>query len=186
MHKYKNILITGFGPFAHFEINPSQLLVEQIAKALPVIDHIILPVSYDRCFDPVAKQLNQKEYDLIVSFGVASTKAHFSVEQMAYNLMDSKSADTEQVTHVQRPIFEKSASSLECSGPVMYIYENLQKAGLDVELSVNPGRYVCNALMYHSLKKLMVDYNFIHIPEFMAVETYTDTIVAMLEELQCK
>jgi len=68
------VLISGFEPFGGSAVNPSQLLVEVLAKEEfegVLLDAIVLPVEFDRSADLLLKRIAETNPDFVVAFGQA-------------------------------------------------------------------------------------------------------------------
>jgi pyrrolidone-carboxylate peptidase len=84
------LLITSFGPFANFKVNPSNEVMSLLTRGLMSeemrhqIDYETLEVSYDEV-DLFIKKIEKKSYDYIVHLGVATHDAILRLETRARN-----------------------------------------------------------------------------------------------------
>jgi len=90
-----SVLITSFGPFGPFRENPSQLIMEELQRAIPreeqlSIQWAILPVSY-REVDAFVQDTAQQPPDWAFHLGVAGGSRIIRLETLAQNL--AKGAD---------------------------------------------------------------------------------------------
>jgi pyroglutamyl-peptidase len=108
-------------------------------------------------------------------FGVSARATGFVIETHAYNVTKDIPDDGgllaagDVLVPGDRP--RRSASV-----PVRGIVRALQAAGYPAELSSDPGRYLCNAVLFHSLRyatraEPRMRSGFIHIPATLEPET---------------
>lgn len=169
------ILLSGFEAFKNFQVNPSQLLVEHLK--LPDIKKVILPVSYEKSFQILKKQIDLNNPQFVLMFGLAQSRDKVSLEQYAYNINDCSLADNEGVLLNNTLIDPMGEKRIET--PL-----KLPTAG-EWEISTDPGKYVCNDLYYRTLQ-----YHpclFIHLPgtKEMGPEYKTEipALVKIIEDL---
>ena len=62
-----NVLVTGFEPFGAQEVNPSQLIAEEL-------DGVVLPVSYARAPEALRRAVDERDPDVVVAFGLADER----------------------------------------------------------------------------------------------------------------
>lgn len=168
----KTILVTGFEPFGGSDINPSR----QVALALDGQSFgdfkgtaSIIPV--DRAGGPRAllNAIEQAQPVAVACLGEAARRALVSVERLAVNLMDYRIADNlgEQVT--DQLIVTGGPAAYFSTLPVREIFEEIQKAGIPVEISLSAGAFLCNQVFYTGLHHiaqsgLNIPLGFIHLP----------------------
>ena len=186
------IHVTGFGKFGTVENNPTSVIVASLEKVLA--DHPIskfklgsakiLKVSAKECIKAVnelvatvsAKQkANPKTKHIIVHLGVSTANKIFYVETKGFNGAnfahypdaDGYKPDTEVILKgvaYNHPL----ESIMPCSDIVF----NMQGNGTLVDVSDNPGSYVCNYIYYVSLYKtlpLRIPSVFVHVPPFSTI-----------------
>ena len=168
------VLLTGFGPFPGVERNASAELVQTLSR-MGAHRHVdvrfvadVLPVDWRRAPQRIGELMMQHRPAVSLHFGVSSRAAGFVIEAHAYNaaitLPDEggQSAAAADLVAGGRP--RRSATL-----PVRRIVQDLRDAGFPAELSSDPGRYLCNAVLYHSLRHAArttprLRTGFIHIP----------------------
>ena len=132
------ILFTGFKG----RNNSSSLLAEQLSS-----EHLLLTNS----FTGLKKDIESidKEYDLVVMFGVDTT--------LTSTVRIEKAASLDGI---------KRVSSLDLG----WIVDALNSAGLSTVISDTPTAYLCNAAYYHMLNKFSGKAVFIHVPPVRYVD----------------
>jgi pyroglutamyl-peptidase len=169
-------LVTGFEPFGEHEVNPSQLLVEALAGE-PGVATAVLPVSYARAADELARAVRAAEPDVVVCFGLAERRTEVSVERFALNLDDAESADNDGVV---------SAAAIDPDGPAAYrstlpvdgLVAALRGEGIPAGASRDAGGYLCNHVFYALMALLERERpgargGFVHVPPLDAVPLET-------------
>ena len=162
------VLLTGFGPFADFDTNPSQLIAEalngeEIAGASVV--GIILPVDFEDAVAAIEQAIEDFDPDVVISFGLAANRRLISIEKFGVNWK-------------REPIDEGGEKGrLDPDGPLLLvstfptrcIVKHIRKEGIPVRQSWSAGTYVCNAVLYGMLgyiseHDLDIEAGFIHVP----------------------
>lgn len=175
------VLITGFGRFPGVERNASAELAMELARRSPprhpdlrfVAD--VLPVDWRLAPVQLDKLLTQHRPAVALHFGISSRATGFVIETCAYNetkdLPDEAGQKAGMAFVVARDRLQRSATL-----PVRQILRHLQSAGFPAEMSSDPGRYLCNAVLFHSLRHAArtnprMRSGFIHIPAALEPET---------------
>ncbi len=164
------VLVTGFEPFGGASLNPSQLLVEELAKQeLPGIDLItaILPVEFDRAGEILLAKIQEFSPSVVISFGQAEGRSSITPEKIAINLDDARIADNSGDARKQKEIVAGGADGYFSTLPVEKIVSALNEAGVPANLSLSAGSFVCNHIFYrmqHALLGQGIKSGFIHLP----------------------
>ena len=157
-----NILVTGFKPFGGSTFN----MTEQILTTLniPNVDVVILDVLYEKSFLQLQKVLNQKSYDIVISFGEAPIK-HIQLEYLALNMMHARIPDAQNFQPLHIPIDSSGPQTFPSLLPLNVIESYLLEQKIPYQVSYHAGTYVCNDLFYRLMQKhLDMPRGFIHIP----------------------
>ena len=171
------ILVTAFEPFNGRDINPSQLILEQLEapEGVTLIKEL-LPVEFKATTEILKKRLKEHRPDVVISLGQAGNRPEISVERVAINLDNCRSSNGQKViadnagdTPVDEPIVADGPQAYFSNLPVWEMVEAIQKVGVDVALSYTAGTYVCNHVMYTVLHEVAINYpdmeaGFIHVP----------------------
>lgn len=146
------VLISAFKPFNNMPNNYSSEVLNYISG----VDKVILDVVYDKCFIDLKNQFDLDSYDLIIALGEARMRKVLTVEQRAINLANCSLADNDGVLKKEEVIVPNREE---------YLYTLLPIEDMDIEVSLDAGRFVCNNIYYHLLNNYPKKSLFIHIPE---------------------
>jgi pyroglutamyl-peptidase len=164
------VLVTGFEPFGGASLNPSQLLVEKLAKEnLPGVDlnTAILPVEFDRAAEILLAKIQEFSPNVVICFGQAEGRSSITPEKIAINLDDARIADNSGDARKQRAIVPNGADGYFSTLPVEKIVSELNEAAVSASLSLSAGSFVCNHIFYrmqHALLGQGIKSGFIHLP----------------------
>ena len=194
------ILVTSFEPFNGRDINPSQLILEQLEAPEGVtLMKELLPVEFKATTEILKKRLKEHRPDVVISLGQAGNRPEISVERVAINLDNCRSSNGQKViadnagdTPVDEPIVADGPQAYFSNLPVWEIVEAIQKVGVDAAGSYTAGTYVCNHVMYTVLHEVAINYpdikaGFIHVPflpEQNPVTGYTMELSDMVKGIQ--
>jgi len=204
-------ILTGFGPFVGVESNPTTRIIQTLqqndghghnqnhtlsSSSNVEIENCILletsaesvRVELDRCFETLSTKM-QKSTVVFVHLGVNVNATKFKLEQMAYNEATFRVADERGYKPNCICIANEFdlGKEIETELDLASICKRLNDERCeDVEISTDPGRFVCNYAYFYSLKKCkegenasMCDRNgekkkyysvFVHVPEFEVIE----------------
>ena len=196
------ILLTGFEAFGSVEENPSQVLVEHMARSHQLPDGIdlvcdILPVEYETTGKRIRGSIQLHEPDAVVMLGVAQSRQAINLEYQAVNCDTATSPDNQGVKRSNQVIdyrfdhYFKRSSTL----PLDYLFCEFLSQDIPVKRSYDAGGYLCNHVFYHALTCVLEECNkpiktgFIHVPTFEAVDWETQlyavhTILNVLSDPQ--
>jgi pyroglutamyl-peptidase len=162
------ILITAFGPFEGFEVNPSQLLIEDLIKrklnSKLNIDFTYqsLPVSFTYVENYIENL--SKDFDLIIHIGVATNEKEIRLELCGQNLKSG--TDIDNKTFHKEYIYPEE-KTIYTSFPVNIINDIIENNKDTVKISKDAGEYLCNFIYYKSLYKFndTIPVIFIHLAD---------------------
>ena len=171
------ILVTGFEPFNGRDINPSQLILEQLKAPKDIIlIKELLPVEFKATTKILKDLLKEHQPDVVLSLGQAGNRPELSVERVAINLDNVRSSngkrevpDNAGDAPIDMSIIEKGPAAYFSTMPVWDLVDAIQVVGVDAAVSYSAGTYVCNHVMYTVLHEATVHYQnlkagFIHVP----------------------
>lgn len=166
------LLLTGFEPFLGEKINPSQLLVDEVARLSEFswVETMILPVSFRTAPAILLKKMMSEKYDGVVMLGQASGRDKVSLERVALNWVESRAADETGFTPTTGPIDPRMKEAYFCSWPLGEIKEVLSSKEIPVEISFTAGGFVCNYLYFSIASQVRVPSLFVHVP-YLPVQT---------------
>jgi pyroglutamyl-peptidase len=164
------ILLTGFGPFAKVERNPSEQIVEALGGSRVDGHDVlgrILPVSAAQTPAAVRTAIAETTPALAFLLGVAPGRAALTIERMAVNVFDFEDPDNDGEQPVDIPIEPDGPVAYFATLPVRRIVEAWRAAGIPGALSNTAGTYLCNAAMYsalHATADERLPAGFVHLP----------------------
>jgi len=176
-----HIYLTAYGPFAHFQTNPTQELLETIIKNKNEYETNKTSIDFNKVFevtvdyvnknfhiveDEVNKNnINKDELHLIISYGQADIRNLITIESQSENFI----YDLIIKQKIDMNLNEKYIKSLV---NVEKIVEIINKDNIiQCEVSNDAGTYLCNYIYFKSIEfckknKDNVKSIFVHIPLF--------------------
>jgi pyroglutamyl-peptidase len=164
------VLLTGFEPFAGSSLNPSQEIVNEIAKLnIPGIEIItaILPVVFGESSEKLLKLIAAEKPDVVILLGQAEGRTQITPERVAINLDDARIADNSGAILIDRPIVNGGPAAYFSTLPVKEIVAAISANGIAAAPSLSAGTFVCNHIFYslqHALFNANIKSGFIHVP----------------------
>jgi pyroglutamyl-peptidase len=164
------VLLTGFEPFAGAASNSSWDAVERVAEtwsgdAQLVIE--LLPVTFAGASASMRTLIDNHKPDLVIGVGLADGRAAITPERVAINLEDARIPDNAGDQPDSRGIDATGPAAYFSGLPVKAIAARIREAGIPSQISDTAGTYVCNSLMYSTLRAIEgtdVMAGFIHVP----------------------
>ena len=161
------VLVTAFGPYAHWEINSSWLALVELTQDLPMMPEVTTrryPVDFAVARTKLESDL-QDGYDCILHLGQAPGAASLHLESVALNVGTS-THDRPDTHHV---LVEDGPVAYQSRLPLADWAGRLRQAGIPSRVSFHAGTYLCNAIFYltqhicatHGFE---ADALFIHVP----------------------
>lgn len=163
------ILVTAFGPFAGRSENASSLALRELKRAHPEIRTRILPVDSVIAPARLRQALRLIRPDVLILLGEAAGSKSIRLETTGWNELDFKIPDIAGRQPSSRPISNSAPPVRKSSLPLKRFHSLLAAAGHEASLSSNPGRYLCNQVLYVALEYLDLHAlpcraGFIHLP----------------------
>lgn len=165
----KKILVTGFGPFGHNTSNPSSNSLETLGCE---DDNIIIYPNIEVSCKGVDDYLSSIDASNIrIHLGLDEKAKTFKIEKFAYNEKNFPIPDMDnlgqagggEAIDVIGPIHQETCIDVHA------LLTHLVKMKFQVEISDDPGRYVCNYMYYKSLKKNR-NAIFVHVPSYEVID----------------
>lgn len=148
---YPTVLVTGFEPFAGAPVNPSG----EVARRLAELGHPdcrivaeVLPVSFAKAAPLLAAAIEAHDPDIVIALGLAETRHAITPERVAINLADARIADNDGDQPRDAAIEQGGPAARFTGLPVKAIAHDIAAAGIDAEVSMSAGSYVCNHVFY--------------------------------------
>jgi pyroglutamyl-peptidase len=156
------VLVTGFQPFpadgthdnisgvAVTAMNPAVLRNAQVMR-------LVLPVEYDRAAAAIADVIARCEPAVVISFGQGG--GAIALEQTAYNLQDTGEIsggvpDNRGIIRAAVQIDDAAPAERATLLPIAAIRTALEAAGEAPQPSTDPGRYICNNVMFQNIANM--------------------------------
>lgn len=155
-NSYMNhILVTGFEPFNKYEINPSQLIAENLSAKIIEgykIVCIILPVNFEEPYDIILQAIIEYKPEIIISLGLSPVAESLEFEKLGLNIKSTpktqnKWLNIERIDQNGKMIYVSNTKILE-------IIRQLENEGYSTKISFSAGTYVCNFIYYKTLEYL--------------------------------
>jgi pyroglutamyl-peptidase len=164
------VLLTGFSSFPGVPKNPCEWVLENVSKQVHdgSVQPLLLPVSFERSIQELDQAINCFQPNYIVELGVASSSTVVRLETVAYNTRSASIPDVDGVESTLAPLDDAFplGGELCTTLDITACKRELAESGFhDVKTSLDPGRYVCNSLYWHTLQKHKdIPSVFVHIP----------------------
>ena len=165
----RKLLITGFDPFAHYQINPCW----EVVKALPEqlgdfrLTKLLLPNIFGLAGRMLLERAEELQPDIILLTGMDSGNTHVHVDTVAVNIRDALVEDNLGRKPWNEPIIPGAPAAYMATIPAHEIVRELQREHCPVHLGYTTGGYVCNDIFYlacqhYANSKTKV--GFVHVP----------------------
>lgn len=166
----RRVLITGFGPFASFAVNPSWEGVRALdgsTIAGAEVHAVLLPVNFLGATAAMREAIERVKPDLVLAFGLGG-RSHFGIETIARRPTKREKPDSAGSPEEALAIDDPALPATHLTRlPVLHMIERLSQEGVPVSARDNAGRYVCNHIFYtvaHLLRETDLLYGFVHVP----------------------
>lgn len=167
------VLLSGFEVFGSNKENPTEKLINSFLRkeisypSSMKIEAVVLPVTYEESYRLLKKRIDEFNPDIIIGFGLASTRETIDIETIAANIMDRRTADNNGKKPTDIKISPDGPDSFVSTLPVSGLRATLIKNGLPADESTSAGSYVCNYLFYNLMRDNQDTFRlcgFIHVP----------------------
>jgi pyroglutamyl-peptidase len=151
------LLLTGFGPFPGAPRNPTAEVVARLAErgvgvrlGVDVVPHVFSTTW--SALDDLASLLAEARPDVVLHLGLKRRAAAIAVEAFGRNRVSMAAVDAEGRRPRTAALDADAPPRLASSLPVRRIATRIAGLGLPVEVSADAGRYLCNGLLWRSLR----------------------------------
>ena len=163
------ILLTGFEPFGGEPVNPSQLLVQDLASESSeefTLNIAVLPVDVLTVTSTLDTAIALARPDAIVLVGQAAGRAEICLETTAYNQISYGESVDNGGSRIEDALIDpQGPRQLESTLPLVELERLLADAGHPVRQSDDAGRYLCNHVLYTTLRHHpQTPCAFVHVP----------------------
>lgn len=161
------VLVTGFQPFPadcrHDNVSAVALgAMDPSALRGARVMRLVLPVEYDRAAAAVTEVIARCRPDVVISFGQGGDA--LALEEVAYNLQDTPRPDNRGAVRAAARIDPAAPDTRDARLPLGAIAAALAALGEAPRRSRDPGRYICNDVLFASLGTGAPRAGFIHLP----------------------
>ncbi|MFC1801389.1 hypothetical protein ACFLZB_02915 [Nanoarchaeota archaeon] len=171
----KDIIITGFQPFGSARYNPTMDVVQYFDGKQYDYDKVkglILPVAFEQAAKQLAEAIQGIDPYLVLSVGLAAGREDLNVEVKGVNIMNAQNPDAngrKPVNEIIDPQGPEEIPVILTGFQIGSVVEDLTTAGIGAIMSYDPGKYVCNDLMFRTLSYLAknrspIQFGFFHMP----------------------
>lgn len=163
------LLVTAFGPFGGRSRNASSLALLELKQRLPWINTRILPVDCVVAPQRMSRALREVGPDAVLMLGEAGNSQSIRLETMAWNELDFRIPDIAGRQPQGKCIDPSAAHHMPSTMPFGEIHACLLEHNHACDISMDPGRYLCNQILFHTLKVVQKRHSpakagFIHLP----------------------
>lgn len=177
------ILVAGFKPYSTYSSNPAEDVLPLIEEG--DVETTVFDVSYQRAQEQLMKAIDSVKPNAIILVALSPFIKDPAIERYAYNEMNSVEPDIDGVVKNGEPVVPGGANNLQPPVEVTTIDTYVLSQGNSSYLSLDPGKYVANAVYYRALAA-NVPTILLHIPfpEKLPLTESRDTIVNVVEYLR--
>ncbi len=153
------LLVTGFGPFPGFPVNPSERLARAVAASRRfgrlgiTVEGRVLETSYDTLAWELPAMLAEARPDVVLMLGVVGRARLPRVEERAVNRASRLSPDASGKAAAWLTLREDQPFALRTGASVVPCVAALRRAGVAARRSIDAGRYLCNAGYFEALAR---------------------------------
>jgi pyrrolidone-carboxylate peptidase len=164
-------LVTAFEPYDGSLVNPSKLVIEQLPDSIRgvFIRKVILPCDSQKTPLRAVSFAHDPSVTITVMLGEDQRYSLPTIEQIAYNWLDYEVSDNLGKQPRCSPIILHGPSLLALPLDAKAVQLALLSKGIEVDISDNPGRHLCNhtyyLVRYHTNPKITVLFHLPRIPE---------------------
>jgi len=160
-----HLLVTGFEPFGNDQFNASGEAVGLLPQEVDGhrISTAVLPVSFQRSGEVLARLLKEHQPDALICVGEAGGRTEISLEVQGANEDDARIPDNDGAQPVNQSIVHGGEQYRTATLNPETILQALHQAGHGGYLSSDAGRFVCNHVAYLAYGQ-NVPALFIHVP----------------------
>ena len=166
------VLVTGFEPFGGNDINPSQLIAENISGRIidgATVIGLVVPVIYGGSVNVITDAIDTYDPCVVISIGMGAGLSKIHVEKVGINIKSAKIPDNEGNMVLFRRIAFFGPLIRLSSLPVRQIVNEMKNANISAKISFHAGTFICNEVLYGVLRHIAkndfsINAGFIHVP----------------------
>ena len=182
-------LVTGFEPFANYDINPSEVVAMQLNGSYignVFVVGVVLPVDYEKAEEILQNLIKKYEPSIILCTGLEYNARKINVERIAINL---KSIYVDEKWNGIEIINGSAPFILFSNLPVGKIVNEIRSNDIKARQSFFAGTYLCNYVFFIMLNYALhrnedVKVGFIHFPPLKQQAEYGMDIEEMMKAVE--
>ncbi len=170
-----DVLVTGFGPFPRVPVNPTTVLAECLGRSRRLarlgirVEHHVFPTRYDILDEALPARLAAARPRAVLMLGVAARTRHLRVETRAVNKANRTAPDASGKTRRGAALERGAPLARRSPAPLARLKVGMAGTGVPVRLSLDAGRYLCNASYFTALGRTgqtrpPIQLVFVHVP----------------------
>ena len=145
------ILVVGFPKYADQAVNTSELLLPRLKR--DGIVTALLPVEYDKAISVFNEAIDKEKPEAVLILALSPFVQRPTLETYAYNQMNSVQPDEAGIVRQNETIHEDGLPSYQGSHDLFSLQQYVLSQGEKVDIAIDPGRFVANAVYYEALYK---------------------------------
>jgi pyroglutamyl-peptidase len=166
------VLLTGFLPFDGAVENPSRVAVLALADQ-PVpgvrLATAVLPVTYADTWPALHDAILRHRPDVVIATGLAGGRIALTVERVAINVDDARTADNAGVRRVDTPVVADGPAGYFSTLPIKAMVAAMRRDGVPAAVSQTAGTFLCNHVFYRACHLAAAEFpamrvGFVHLP----------------------
>ena len=182
----RKLLVTGFDPFAHYQVNPYWKVVQVLPDVIGDFElhKLMLPNIYDLEDRMLLERAQELQPDVILLTGMDSGSNRLHIDTVAVNVRDALVEDNLGRKPWNEPVVKNGPAAYFSTLPVHEMVRQLQQEGCHVHIGYATGGYVCNDVFYtacHHFAGSNTLVGFVHIP-LLPEMVWDEKIALPLEE----
>lgn len=150
-------IITGFERFGPYPINPTGELASKFEGQVVgnvKFSGLVLPATYRTAVRDLFGAIEELEPAFVISFGLASRIPRLRIEAFGRNWMQSTYADNLGVLATGEKIDPEGPNFCQTNIDAIGLVHALHETDVAVDISVDAEAFVCNALIYQTMRRL--------------------------------
>ncbi len=170
LHMPRTALVTGFEPFNGASLNPSQEIVNELARTGITgikLHTSVLPCVFSKASSELLNLIEKIQPDVVIALGQAEGRSQITPEQIAINLDDARIPDNQGEKRLNKKIVDDGDDGYFSTLPITEIIDAMNAAGIPTIKSLSAGTFLCNNVFYsmqHAMRNRSIRSGFIHLP----------------------
>ena len=183
------ILVTAFAAFDNRDTNVTTLILDRLNNSINnfYIEKLYLPVALNSSFNITKEHIINHNPDLIILCGEAAKRSKISIEIKARNAVTKKLCEEDEVDLNNQIIVNCGDNIIYSSFPTVEALSQVISKNIPIELSVDAGGYICNALYYQVQNEFRnIPCVFIHFPlqtDELNLDKMVEALTIIIESL---